>query len=118
MIPDHPLAAEAVPAEPFLLLLYRYFWPFAYFRDVSRGKRLERQLNYRYNRAMRVHLPGFAFKWVFLAALCFSAGIAVAGQAALVLLTAFLFATGVSALTVSLVALTAWCWLSRFPELF
>lgn len=117
MSPDHLFAEPAGP-EPFLRLLYRYFWPFVYFRDVTRGKRLERQLNYRYNRAMRVYLPGFALKWAFLTALCFSLGSALASQAAPLLLTAFVFATSVSALTVWLVVLTAWCWLSRFPELY
>ena len=113
----HP-GAEPAGSEPFLALLYRYFWPFAYFRDVTRGQRLERQLNYRHNREMRVYLPGFAVKWTFLTALCFGVGIGLGAQAAPVLLTACLFATGVSALAVSLIVLTAWCWLSRFPELY
>ena len=84
----------------------------------ANGKRLERQMNYRYNRQMRVYLPGFAAKWACLTAVFFGIGFALAGLAAPELLTAFLFATGVSALTVAVVVVTAWCWLTRFPELY
>ena len=118
MSPDRLSVVESAVAEPFLLLLYRYLWPFAYFRDVTCGKRLERQLNYRYNRQMRVYLPGFAAKWAFLTALFFGIGFGLANQAAPEHLTACLFATGVSALSVSIVVMTTWCWLTRFPELY
>ena len=111
-------AAAQSASEPFLRLLYRYFWPFAYFRDVTRGQRLERQINYRYNRAMRVHLPGFAAKWAFLTLLFFGVGLGLGDAAAPVVLTACLFATGVSTLAVSVVVMTSWCWLTRFPELY
>ena len=46
-------ASDEALREPFWRLLYLYFWPFAYFRDVTRGRRMERQQNYRHNRAMR-----------------------------------------------------------------
>ena len=111
-------AAADSASEPFLRLLYRYFWPFACFRDVTRGQRLERQLNYRYNRAMRVYLPGFAAKWAFLTLLLFSVGLGLGQAAAPVLLTACIFATGVSTLAVAVVVMTSWCWLTRFPELY
>ena len=65
---------SAQPGEPFWHLAYRYLWPFQYFRDVTKGDRLERQQNYRHNRAMRAHLPGFMMKWVILTGLCYSAG--------------------------------------------
>ena len=111
-------ASRSAAAESFLGLLYRYLWPFAYFRDVSRGQRLERQLNYRYNREMRVYLPGFAAKWAFLTALCFGLGAGLGSLPVPVALVACVFATGVSALAIALIVLTAWCWLSRFPELY
>jgi hypothetical protein len=101
----------------FWKLVYRFFWPFPYFRDVTRGRVLERQQNYRYNRAMRVYLPGFACKWVILTALCFGLGTALGGVAAPVIVTACFFVTGSWALVVSLLMVTAWCWLERFPEL-
>ncbi len=104
--------------EPFLPLLYRYLWPFACFRDTTRGQRLERQLNYRYNRAMRVHLPGFALKWALIAALLAAMGFALASFAAVDLLTACVFASAIPAFTIAVVAMTAWCWLTRFPELY
>ena len=104
--------------EPFWWLLYRYFWPFAYFRDVTRGLRMERQQNYRHNRAMRVYLPGFVFKWACLTALCFYLGMALGSVPAPVVLTACFYVTGSWSLVVSVLLLTAWCWLERFPELY
>lgn len=113
-----PGCEPASGCEPFWRSLYRYFWPFPYFRDVTRGLKLERQQNYRYNRAMRVHLPGFALKWALLTALCFGLGSALGQVAAPVLLTACCFVTGTWTLVVSLLMLTAWGWLTRFPELY
>jgi hypothetical protein len=118
MSPHRPCTPDPAAVPSFLGLLYRYLWPFAHFRDVTRGKRLERQMNYRYNRQMRVYLPGFAAKWAVLTALLFGIGFGLASQAAPEPLTACLFAVGVSALTVAIVAMTAWCWLTRFPELY
>lgn len=111
-------AADSAAKEPFLALLYRYLWPFAYFRDVTRGQRMERQLNYRHNRAMRAHLPGFVAKWTVLTLACFGLGIVLGAVAAPVVLTACAFATGGWTLTVSILLLTAWFWLARFPELY
>ena len=115
---DSQAAGGSAGSEPFLGLLYRYLWPFACFRDVTRGKRLERQMNYRHNREMRVHLPAFAIRWVFLTALSFGIGIGLGSLSAPAVLTAFAFTTGVWALAVSLIVLTAWFWLARFPELY
>ena len=104
--------------EPLWRLLYQYFWPFPYFRDVTRGLRMERQQNYRHNRAMRVYLPGFVFKWVMLTVGCFASGTALSAVPAPVALTACFYVTGSWTLVVSLMLLTAWCWLERFPELY
>jgi hypothetical protein len=103
-------------AEPFLPLVYRYLWPFAYFRDVTQGKRLERQIAYRHNRAMRAYLPGFALKWTVLTALCFGFGMLLGSLPVPMLLTACLFATGSWTLTVAIVVLTSYFWLAHFPE--
>ena len=108
----------ALRNEPFWHLLYRYFWPFPYFRDVTRGLRMERQQNYRHNRAMRAYLPGFVFKWVVLTALCFFGGVALGSVPAPLAVTACLFVTGSWTLVVSVLLITAWCWLERFPELY
>jgi hypothetical protein len=99
-------------------LVYRFIWPFPYFRDVTRGQKMERQENYRHNRAMRIYLPGFALKWALITALCFGAGMVFAGTPGLLLLSVCLFVTGTWTLVVSLLMLTAWCWLTRFPELY
>ena len=115
---DDSAAGRRAGSEPFLGLLYRYLWPFACFRDVTRGRRLERQMNYRYNRELRVHLPAFALRWAFLTALCFGIGTALGSLPAPAVLTAVAFTTGVWALAVSVIVLTAWFWLSRFPELY
>jgi hypothetical protein len=98
--------------------LYRFLWPFPYFRDVTRGRKLERQQNYRFNRQMRVYLPGFALKWAALTALCYGLGMYLGNVAAPVALTACFFVTGSWTLVVSLLMITAWCWLTRFPELY
>lgn len=102
--------------EPLWRLLYRYLWPFQYFRDVNLGTRLERQQNYRHNRAMRCYLPGFAAKWGLLSTLLFGLGATCDGLQAGVLPVAFLYIVGTWALTVMLLVTTAWAWLSRFPE--
>ena len=105
----------AALAEPsFWRLLYRYLWPFLYFRDISHGQKMERQQNYRYNRSMRMLLPGFAIKWGVLTAMCFTLG----GIPAPVVLTACFFVTGTWTLVVYLLIITSWCWLERFPELY
>ena len=102
----------------FCRLLYRYLWPFPYFRDVTRGQKMERRQNYRHNRAMRAYLPGFALKWALLTVVCFGSGMLIDSVPALVVLTACFFVTGTWTLVVCLLILTAWCWLTRFPELY
>lgn len=109
-----PSQGSALAEPSFWRLLYLYLWPFPYFRDVTRGHLMERQQNYRYNRSMRVLLPGFALKWGLLTAMCFALG----GIPAPVVLTACFFVTGTWTLVVCLIILTAWCWLGRFPELY
>jgi len=101
-------------ATSFWRLLYLYLWPFIYFRDVTRGQQMERQQNYRYNRAQRILLPGFAFKWGLMTAMCFALGVIPAP----VVLTACFYVTGTWTLVVCLLTVTAWCWLERFPELY
>ena len=60
--------------EAFWHLLYRFLWPFPYFRDVTRGSLLERQQNYRHNRRMGTHLPRFMLKWACLTLFFFALG--------------------------------------------
>lgn len=104
-------------APSFQYLLYRYLWPFQYFRDVTRGGRMERQQNYRHNRAMRRYLPGFIAKWSFLTVLAMSVGSALE-QFGLAIPAAgcFIFATWT--LLVALLLAVDWLWLERFPELY
>lgn len=106
------------PQESLCRLWFRFFWPFRYFRDVSCGSVLERQLNYRHNRAMRIFLPGFALKWALLTALWFAFGGLFDRLAGLVIPAACCFMTGSWTLIVSLLLLSSWAWLERFPELF
>lgn len=105
---------SALPEPSFWRLLYQYLWPFLYFRDVTRGQKMERQQNYRYNRSQRILLPGFAFKWATLTALCFALGV----MPAPVVLTACFYVTGTWTLVVCLLIVTSWFWLGRFPELY
>ena len=57
---------------PFMLVLFRYLWPFWLFRDASSGDRYARAAAYRHNRDMRGYLPGYLMKWML------SSGIALA----------------------------------------
>lgn len=116
MIYDRPRMPEGsgTPEASFWRLLYQYLWPFLYFRDVTRGQKMERQQNYRYNRSQRILLPGFAFKWGLMTAMLFALGVVPAP----VVLTACFYVTGTWTLVVCLLIVTSWCWLERFPELY
>lgn len=103
--------------EPLWHLLYRHFWPFAYFRDVSRGSLLERQQNYRYNRRMGSCLPGFMLKWAVLTLLFFLLGIACEELLEFMLPAACCFVTSTWTLVIVVQLAVAWVWLRRFPEL-
>ena len=108
---------EPQAAPSFQRQLYRYLWPFQYFRDVSQGGCLERQQNYRHNRAMRRYLPGFMAKWTFLTALWFSMGGAM-DQLGVAPLAAGCFIVAIWTLIVVLLLCVDWLWLERFPDLF
>ena len=109
---------EPEPAvEPLWRLFYRYLWPFQHFRDVTRGSKLERQQNYRYNRAMRVFLPGFILKWLLLSITWFAFGGLFDRSYSLVLPAACCFMTGTTTFAVAVILSAAWMWLERFPEL-
>lgn len=103
--------------EPFWHLYYRYFWPFPYFRDVSAGSLLERQQNYRHNRTMRIHLPGFIVKWLVLAGLSYALGGFFEEALSLAIPAAGCFLSATWALVVVAVLAACWMWLERFPEL-
>lgn len=103
---------------PIRQLLYRYLWPFQYFRDVTRGTRVERQQNYRYNRSMRVFLPGFICKWVVLSALCFAFGALCDQGLELTIAAAACYITSTLTIIVAVKLTAAWLWLERFPELY
>ncbi|MFA9440432.1 hypothetical protein ACDA63_12410 [Uliginosibacterium sp. sgz301328] len=100
--------------EPLWHLLYRYIWPFQYFRDVSRGSQLERQQNYRYNRSIRHYLPAFALRWFIISAGLFGIGQSLHGSMAVPMAGCFVSASLASVVWIELVI--AWYWLERFPE--
>jgi hypothetical protein len=58
--------ADGMPLSVRLELLLS---PFSIFRNASRGDRFARAAAYRYNREMRVYLPGYLTRWSVLAAL-------------------------------------------------
>ena len=105
-------------AEPIWLLLWRYFWPFRYFRDVTRGPPMVRIQNYRHNRAMRIYLPGFIVKWAGLTVLWFGFGGLFEKPLGLVIPAAGCFMTGTYTAVVAVILLASWIWLERFPELY
>ncbi len=104
--------------EPPWRSLYRYLWPFQYFRDVSRGSQMERQQNYRHNRSMRGYLPGFALKWSALTGLWFALGGVLEQGLALAVPAACFFLTAAGTSVMALLMLVSWLWLERFPELY
>lgn len=105
-------------AEPLWHVLYRFFWPFQYFRDVTQGSKLERQLNYRHNRSMRPYLPGFVLKWSLMTAMWWGFGGMFDSLLGLVIPAACCFMTGSWSAIVVVMLGVAWVWLERFPELF
>lgn len=107
---------NANPA-PFWYLLYRYFSPVPCFRDVTHGTLLERQQNYRHNRRMGIHLPGFIVRWACLTQIFFLLGLACEELLELVLPAACCYVTSTWALTNCVQLAVAWAWLRRFPEL-
>jgi hypothetical protein len=118
MTRHHPREIVHRSSEPLWRLCYRFLWPFQYFRDVTCGSTLERQLNYRHNRAMRVFLPGFVVKWSALTALWFACGGFFDHGLELVVPAACCYMTATWALIVVVKLTAAWMWLERFPELF
>jgi hypothetical protein len=103
--------------EPFWHLLYRYLWPFACFRDVTQGSLIERRQNYRHNRQMGVHLPGFMAKWACLTLVFFLLGLAFEELLEVMLPAACCYVTSTWALTICVQLCVAWLWLRHFPEL-
>lgn len=104
--------------DPWWRPWYRFLWPFQYFRDVTCGSPLERALNYRHNRAMRVYLPGFILKWMTMTLLWFAFGSLTEQTMELVALAAGFFVTATCSATVVIKLVVAWVWLWRFPELY
>jgi hypothetical protein len=51
-----------------LQLFWRWATPFWLFRDANNGSVEQRITNYRYNRSRRGILPGYALKWIGIAA--------------------------------------------------
>lgn len=104
--------------ETFWHLLYRYLWPFQYFRDATVGDRQQQQSNYRHNRAMRFCLPGFMLKWSVVSAHWFAWGNFLDGALSLTLLVAGCFVAATLALIMVLLLGIDWLWLGHFPERF
>lgn len=112
-------AEGAVPeTEPVWHLLYRFLWPFQYFRDTTVGDRLEQQSNYRHNRLMRFCLPGFMLKWSALSAHWFAWGSFLDGTLSVTLVVAGCFVAATLALIMVLLLGIDWLWLGRFPDRF
>lgn len=105
-------------AESVWHLLYRFMWPFQYFRDTTVGDRLQQQSNYRHNRMMRFCLPGFMLKWSALSAHWFAWGSFLDGTLSVTLLVAGCFVAATLALIVVLLLGIDWLWLGRFPDRF
>lgn len=103
--------------EPSWRLWQRFLWPFVHFRDVTVGSPMERRQNYRHNRAMRIYLPGFVFKWLLLSAACFGSGGYLETRWEFIIPAAGCFVAATWALLVAALSSLCWMWLERFPEL-
>lgn len=104
--------------EPIWHLLYRFLWPFQYFRDVTQGNQRQQQLNYQHNRSMRFCLPGFMLKWSALSAHWFAWGGFLDSTLSFTLLVASCFVAGCLALIVVVLLGIDWLWLDRFSKRF
>ena len=62
---DKAAVAAYYDAMPFSQVLFRYWWPFWLFHDVSRGNLMARAAAYRHNQSMRIYLPGYLMRWSF-----------------------------------------------------
>lgn len=100
-------------------LLLLYVWPTAIFEDATVGTREERWAKYRRNRERRVFLPHYGRVWLLLSLLLLGSGQAIsefalatkhlsAQIAAMLLFTGFTYA-----LTVLVVVIVAYVWLTR-----
>jgi hypothetical protein len=76
MVNGASVAASAYDDLPLSLVLFRYLWPFWLFVDASRGDRVARAAAYRYNRGMRIYLPGYLLKWAISCLFAFGATVA------------------------------------------
>lgn len=115
-MPYPPPPGSGDKRESLLHLLYRFLWPYQYFRDVTRGNELQCRLNYHHNRAMRVYLPGFAVKWGLITALWYVLGSLLDCGPHFVLPVAACFITGTITMLVALTLLLSYLWLERFSE--
>lgn len=72
----HGQEAERADAAPgFATLLYRYLFFDWLFADMSTaGNLFERHARWQHNRAMRIHLPLYLWRWAVLAALDIALG--------------------------------------------
>lgn len=115
----HDASDEAPNSQESLWhLLYRFLWPFQYFRDAGRGDRLQQQANYRHNRGMRFCLPGFILKWSALSAHWFAWGAFFDSTLSFTLLVAGCFVAATMALIMALILGIDWLWLGRFSDRF
>src|SRR5512134_3448797 len=96
------------PREPFLSLLYRYwFWDWL-FADASQRDQLRRAAARRHNIAQRIHLPCYMRRWTVCMLLWLSLGIALEHGISNPWPIASAYTGAVLALIVLIVAATGW----------
>jgi hypothetical protein len=95
-------------AEPFLSLLYRYFFFDWLFRDVTRGTLLERAAAWRFNRASRRHLLVYLRRWSFVFVAGYGLGVVFERAFELVYAAACCYSSSCVSASVIFIILLSW----------
>lgn len=105
---------DGAAAIPFATLLYRYLFFDWLFADMSKaGNLFERHCAWQHNRAMRIHLPLYLWRWSVLSALDFGLGCLFERLLGTPLLAAWCFIWSCVALAGMTVISVLWVFLSN-----
>jgi hypothetical protein len=103
-----PVRVARAPDEPFLLLLYRYFFFDWLFRDVTRGTLLERAACWRFNVERRRHLPVYLLRWTIVCATGYGLGVLFEDSFELVYVAACAYSSSCVSASVIFVIVLSW----------
>ena len=96
-------------------LLYRYFFYGWLFKDVQKGKMLERAAAWRHNQQQARWLPVYMRRWLLLSSLFYASGLMWENALGMPYPAAFFYVCMVIALSVNAVIATSMVGLRYFP---